>query len=82
MKKGRSWKELKEMLENYTQEPHPQIYSVKTVEVCNPPEVVFTKAPRTQHFNPTEVRKKIMALFDRLRATPNANRGRLSGAAL
>ena len=82
LKKGHSWKELKEMLENYTQEPHPQVYSVKTVEVPNPPEVVFTTVPRTQYFAPAEARKSIMAMFDRLRATPNANRGRLSGAAL
>ena len=82
LKKGHSWRELKEMLENHTQEPHPQIYSVKTVEVSNPPEVVFTKVPRTQHCNPAEVRRNIMAMFDRLRATPNHNRGRLSGTAL
>ena len=79
---GHSWRELKEMLENYTHETHPQIHSVKTVEVPKPPEVVFTMVPRTQHFVPTEVRKSIMAMFDRLRATPNANRGRLSDTAL
>ena len=67
LKSGHSWRELKEMLENYTPEPHPQIYSVKTVEVPDPPEVVFTMVPRTQHFVPTEVRKSIMAMFDRLR---------------
>ena len=77
-----SWRELKEMLENCTHEPHPQIYSVKTVEVPKPPDVVFTMVPRTQHFVPSEVRKNIMAMFDRLRATPNANRGRLSDTAL
>ena len=82
LKAGHSWRELKDMLENYAQEPHPQIYSVKTVKVPEPPEVVFTTVPRTQHFVPTEVRKSIMATFDRLRATPNANRGRLSGTAL
>ena len=38
--------------------------------------------PQTQHFVPREARKSIMAMFDRLRATPNANRGRLSGTAL
>ena len=70
------------MLENYTQEPHPQINSVKTLEVPKPPEVVFTMVPRTQYFVPTEARKSIMAMFDRLRATPNANRGRLSDTAL
>ena len=79
---GHSWRELKEMLETYTHEPHPQIYSVKTVEVPKPPDVVFTMVPRTQHFVPSEARKNIMAQFDRLRATPNANRGRLSDTAL
>ena len=79
---GHSWKELKEMLENYAQELHPQIYSVKTVELTKPPEVVFTTEPRTQHFVPSDVRKSIMTMFDCLRATPNANRGRLSNAAL
>ena len=79
---GHSWRELKEMLENCTHEPHPQIYSVKTVEVPKPPEVVFTMVPRTQYFVPTEVRRNIMSIFDRLRATPNANRGRISDAAL
>ena len=82
LKKGHSWRELKEVLENYTHESHPQIYSVKTVEVPNPPDVVFTMVPRTQHFNPAEVRRNIMTMFDCLRATPNANRGRLSGTAL
>ena len=79
---GHPWRELNEMLENCTHEPNPQIYSVKTVEVPKPPEVVFTMVPRTQHFVPTEVRRNIMAMFDRLRATPNANRGRLSDTAL
>ena len=80
--KGHSWIELKEMLENHAQEPHPQIYSVKSVEVPKPPDVVFTTVPRTQHFVPSEVRKSIMTTFDCLRVTPNANRGRLSNAAL
>ena len=62
--KGHSWRELKEMLE----EPHPQIYSVKTVEVTKPPEVVFTTVPRTQHFVPNDVRRSIMTIFDCLRA--------------
>ena len=55
LKTGHSWRELKEMLENYTPEPHPQIYSVKTVEVSNPPEVVFTRVPRTQYFRSNRV---------------------------
>ena len=82
MTKGHSWRELKEMLKNYAQEPHPQIYSVKTVKVPDPLEVVFTTVPRTQHFVPAEVRKSIMTMFDCLRVTPNANRGRLSNTAL
>ena len=80
--KGHSWRELKEMFENHMQEPHPQIYSVKSVEVTKPPEVVFTTVPRTQHFVPAEVCKSIMTRFDCLRVTPNANRGRLSNVAL
>ena len=80
--KGHSWKELKEMFENHRQEPHPQVYSVKAVKVADPPEVVFTTVPRTQHFVPREVRKRIMARFDCLKVTPNANRSRLSNAAL
>ena len=61
---------------------HIRRFTVKTVEVPKPPDVVFTMVPRTQHFVPTKVRKTIMATFDRLRATPNANRGRLSDTAL
>ena len=30
---GHSWRELKEVLDNQTHEPQPQIYSVKAVEV-------------------------------------------------
>ena len=70
------------MLENYAQEPHPQIYSVKSVDIPEPPDVVFTTVPRTQHFVPSEVRKSIMTMFENLRVTPNANRGRLSNVAL
>ena len=47
---GHSWRDLKEMIDNRTYEPQPQIYSVKTVSVPDPPEVVFTMVPRTQHF--------------------------------
>ena len=56
--------------------------SFKSVEVAKPPEVVFTTVPRTQHFVPADVRKNIMTMFDCLRVTPNANRGRLSNVAL
>ena len=79
---GHPWRELKEMIDNRTHEPQPQIYSVKTVAVPDPPDVVFTTMPRTQHFVPSEVRKNIMGMFDRLRPAPNTNRGRLSDSAL
>ena len=72
----------KEMLENHAREPHPQIYSVKSVEIPEPPDVVFTTVPRTQHFVPSEVRKSIMKMFENLKPTPNANRGRLSNVAV
>ena len=55
-----SWKDLKEMIDNRTREPQPQIYSVKTVAVPDLPEVVFTMVPHTQHFVPSEARKNIM----------------------
>ena len=68
--KGHSWGELKEMIENRAREPNPQIYSVKSVEVPEPPDVVFTTVPRTQHFVPSEVRKSIMKMFEYLKTTP------------
>ena len=82
LKQGHSWRDLKYMIDNRPHEPHPQIYSVKTVEVPKPPEVVFTMVPRTQYFVPLDTRRDLMALFDNLRPAPNANRGRLSNAAL
>ena len=51
---GHRWDELKEMLDNRTYEPQPQIYSVKTVEVPEAPSVVFTTTPRTHYFVPTD----------------------------
>ena len=39
---GHTWDELKEMIDNRTYEPQPQIYSVKTVAIPEPPNVVFT----------------------------------------
>ena len=50
LKEGRSWEELEEMLENYTQEPHPQIYSVKTVEVPNLPVFLQPGKRKTLRF--------------------------------
>ena len=48
--KGHSWEELKEMLDSHACEQHPQIYSVKSVDIPELPDVVFTRVPRTQHF--------------------------------
>ena len=80
--KGHSWGELKAMLENHAREPHPQIYAVKSVEIPEPPDVVFTTVPRTQHYIPSEARKGIMKMFEYLKPTSNANRGRLSNVAV
>ena len=80
--KGHSWGELKTMMEKRAREPHPQIYSVKSVDIPEPPKVVFTTVPRTQHFVPSEVRKGIMKRFEDLKPTSNANRSRLSNAAV
>ena len=79
--KGHSWGELKAMLEQ-AREPHPQIYSVKSVEKIEPPDVVFTAVPRTQHFVPSKVRKGIRKMFEDLKPSYNPNRGRLSNAAV
>ena len=80
--KGHSWGELKEMLDSNAREPHPQVYAVRSVEIPEPPEVVFTAVPKTQHFAPSEVRKSIMTMFEYLKPSPNANRGRLSNVAV
>ena len=80
--KGHSWGELKGMLEKLACEPHPQVYSVKSVEVPEPPSVVFTTVPRTQHFVPSEVRRDIMKRFEDLKPTYNPNRGRVSNSAV
>ena len=40
---GRSWQELREMLDNQAHEPQPQIYSVKAVTVPEAPLVVFSQ---------------------------------------
>ena len=76
--KGHAWGELKEMLDSNAREPHPQVYAVRSVEIPEPPEVVFTAVPKTQHFAPSEVRRSIMTMFEYLKPSPNANRGRLS----
>ena len=63
-------------------EQHPQIYSVKSVDIPELPDVVFTRVPRTQHFAPSEVRRSITTMFEYLKPSPNANRGRLSNVAV
>ena len=78
---GHSWRELRNMLDNRTHEPQPQIYSVKAVDVPETPKVLLSAVPRTHHFLPGEVRKKIIAWFERLHPSANPNRGRLSGTA-
>ena len=80
--KGHSWGELKKMLDSNACEQHPQVYSVKSVDIPELPDVVFTRVPRTQHFAPSEVRKSIMTMFEYLKPSPNANRGRLSNVAV
>ena len=82
LKRGHTWQDLRQMIDECPHEPNPQIYSVKTVEVPKPPEVVFTAVPRTRHFAPNKMRKNVMDHFDHLRPTPNNNRGRLSNSAL
>ena len=78
---GHTWSELKEMIDNRTYEPQPQIYSVKTVAIPEPPDVLFTTVPRTQHFIPADVRKGIVDWFEHFHPAPNSNRGCLSGTA-
>ena len=78
---GHTWTELKNMLDNGIYEPQPQIYSVKTVAVLEVPKVLLSATPRTHHFNPTEVRRRIADWFERLHPTANLNRGWLSGTA-
>ena len=78
---GHTCDELKEMMDNRTYEPQPQIYSVKTGEVSETPKVLLSNAPRTHHFVPWEVRQQIMEWFEYFHPSANSNRGRLSGAA-
>ena len=78
---GHTWDELKQMIDNRTYEPQPQICSVKTVAVLEPPNVVFTAVPHTHHFSPKDVGKNITEWFEHFHPTPNLNRGRLSGTA-
>ena len=78
---GHKWSELKDMIDNRTYEPQPQVYSVKTVAVPETPKVLLSETPRTHHFIPTTVRKRIVEWFEHFHPAPNPNRGRLSGSA-
>ena len=76
---GHKWSELKDMIDNRTYEPQPQVYSVKTVAVPETPKVVFSATPCTQHFIPNNVRKQIVDWFEHFHPASDPNRGRLSG---
>ena len=78
---GHKWSELKNMLDNRNYEPQPQVYAVKAVAVPDTPKVALSETPRTQHFVPTNVRKRIVEWFEHFHPNPNPNRGRLSGSA-
>ena len=75
---GHTWSELKNMIDNRTYEPQPQIYSVKTVAVLETPKVLLSATPRTQHFLPSNVRKQIVEWLEHFHPPANRNRGRLS----
>ena len=78
---GYALDDLQEMLDTMAHEPQPQIYSVKTVAVPEPSNVVFTGVPHTQHFKPSDVRREIIKWLEHFHPTPNLNRGHLSGSA-
>ena len=78
---GHTLDELQEMLGTMAREPKPQIYAVKAIDVPEPPNVVFTAVPHTDHVMPKDVRKEIVKWFEHFHPTPNQNRGRLSGSA-
>ena len=54
---GHKWSELKDMIDNRTYEPQPQVYSIKTVAVPETPKVLLSATPRTQHFTPNNVQE-------------------------
>ena len=60
---GHTWNELEG---SRTYEPQPQIHSVKTVAVPETPKVLLSATPRTRHFIPGEVRRKIIDWFEHL----------------
>ena len=78
---GHTSEELKDMMDNHTYEPQPHIYSVKTVAVLETPKVLFSATPRTRHFNPGEVRRRVVEWFEHFHPAATPNRGRLSGTA-
>ena len=62
----RTWGELKDMIDNRTHEPQPQIHSVKAVAVPETPKLLLSATPRTRHFIPGEVRRRIVNWFRHL----------------
>ena len=59
---GHSWQELREMLDNQTYEPQPQIYSVKAVTVSEASSLLFSQVAHTKHFEPWKAREKKLSL--------------------
>ena len=68
---GHECSELKDMIDNRTHEPQPQVYAVKTIAVSETPQVLLSETPRTQHFMPTTVRKRIVGYFEHFHPAPN-----------
>ena len=54
---GHTLDDLQEMLATMAREPQPQIYSVKTIAVPEPSNVVFIAVPQTMRFKPSDVRR-------------------------
>ena len=78
---GHNWSELKDMIDNRAYEPQPQIYSVKAIDVPEPPDVLLSSTPCTYYFIPNDVRNQIAQWLEHFHPSPNPNRGRLTGTA-
>ena len=68
---GHTLDDLEDMLCTMAREPQPQIYAVKTIAVSEPPRVLFTAVPHTDHFMPRDVRREIVKWFEHFHPTPN-----------
>ena len=67
---GYKGSELKDMIDNRTHEPQPQIYSVKAIAVPETPDVLLSSTPRAHYFIPNDVRNQIAngsSIFTHLR---------------